>query len=110
MRDDREKLYDILEAIENIEKYSAQGHEEYNRNELIQTWIIHHVLVIGEAASRLSEEIRQRHPEVPWRQMIVMRNILVHAYFRVEEDEVWNVVEHDLPKLKRQVVEILKIE
>jgi uncharacterized protein with HEPN domain len=107
MRDDFERIRDILDSIAHIDKYSAQGYSTFVQSELIQTWIIHHILIIGEAVSRLSEEIRNRHPEIPWRQMITMRNILVHVYFKVGKDEVWNVVESDLPKLKQQLSDIL---
>ena len=54
MRDDRTRLQDILEAVEHIEKYGARGRAAFERDELVQTWIIHYLLVLGEAASGLS--------------------------------------------------------
>ena len=66
MRDDADRLQDILEAIAEIEKYAAWGLEAFEHNELIQVWIVHHLQIIGEAVRSLSETLRQSHPEVPW--------------------------------------------
>lgn len=108
MRDDRGRLQDILEAIGRIEKYAARGREAFERDELVQTWIVHHIQLIGEAARKTSDALRQRHPEVPWPQIIAMRNILVHDYFSVDLEEVWAAVERDLPELKRRIGAILQ--
>ena len=107
MRDDRERLRDILEAIERIERYTSKGREEFMQDELIQTWVVHHIQIIGEAARKLSEETRSEHDEVPWPAIIAMRNILVHDYFSVDIDEVWSTIERDLPPLKVEVSSIL---
>ena len=103
MMSDRERLLDIQEAIERIEKHSAVGREGFDEDELIRTWIVHHLQIIGEAARGLSSEIRSRHSEVPWPQIIAMRNILVHQYFEIDRDLVWGVVERELPALKAAV-------
>ena len=107
MRDDRERLRDILEAIERIERYTAKGREEFERDELIQTWVVHHIQIIGEAARKLSEEVRSEHDQVPWPAIIAMRNILVHDYFSVDIDEVWSTVERNLPDLKANISSIM---
>jgi uncharacterized protein with HEPN domain len=108
MRDNREKLYDILEAIERIEKYAVQGREAFEENELIQTWFVQHLQIIGEASRVLSADIRDENPEVSWSQMIGMRNILTHNYFEIDLEGVWLVVERELPKLKPQIEAILQ--
>jgi len=107
MRDDRERLLDVQEAIERIERYTARGQEAFERDELIQTWVIHHLQIIGEAARALSPSFLQQHPEVPWPQIIGMRNILVHHYFGIDVAVVWSVVERDLPLLKQQMASML---
>lgn len=84
MRDDREKLQDILEAIDRINRYAVQGRQEFERNELIQFWFTQNLQIIGEAARSLSAVIRNQHPEVPWTKMIGMRNILAHNYFEID--------------------------
>jgi uncharacterized protein with HEPN domain len=107
MRDDRERLLDILEAIERIEKYTSKGREVFEDDELIQTWVIHHLEIIGEASRSLSAQIRQEHPETPWSEIAGMRNILVHHYFGVDSSAVWNAVDRDLPSLKQQIEAML---
>jgi uncharacterized protein with HEPN domain len=108
MRDERERLLDILEAIEQIERYINQGKETFKNDELIQTWVIHHIQIIGEASAKVSNVLRMTHTEIPWQKIIAMRNILVHAYFSVDLEEVWFSVESDLPDLKCKVKAILQ--
>ena len=107
MRDDRERLLDIQEAIGNIEKYAVQGRKAFEGDELVQTWILRHLQIIGEAARAISPTLKAGHPEVPWGQIIGMRHILVHDYFGMDAALVWTAVEHDLPVLKRDVEAIL---
>jgi len=66
MRSDRERLLDIVEAIERIEAYKEHGRLEFDADVLLQVWFIHHLQIIGEAASRLSEDIRTQNPQLPW--------------------------------------------
>ena len=108
MRDDRERLLDLREAIERIEKYASGGRSALEQDELIQTWVIYHLQIIGEAARALSTELRSRYSDVPWSQIIGMRNILAHRYFGIDVDIVWSVVEHDLPELKSRIELILQ--
>jgi uncharacterized protein with HEPN domain len=110
VRDDREKLLDILEAIEKIDRYSGIDKNTYERDELIQTWMVYNTQVIGEAASQLSEEFRSKHSDIPWRAISSMRNATVHAYFRVDLDAVWTVVRDDLPGLKRRIQRIVDVQ
>jgi uncharacterized protein with HEPN domain len=107
MRDDRLRLLDIVEAIEGIEEYAAQGKAAFDRQKLIQVWMIHHLQIVGEATSNLSDELRQQNPEIPWAKIIAMRNILVHEYFGMDLGEVWGTVERDIPILKRQIQSLL---
>lgn len=108
MRDDRERLLDIQEGIERIEKYALRGRKVFESDELIQNWIVHHLQLIGEASRFLSPEFKDKNPEVPWSKIIGMRNILVHHYFSIDVEIVWSVVEKELPDLKRKIKEILK--
>ena len=84
MRDDREKLQDILEAIERIDRYAVQGRQAFEQDELIQTWFTQNLQIIGEASRSLSSAIRNQHPEIPWTNMLGMRNILTHNYFEID--------------------------
>jgi uncharacterized protein with HEPN domain len=108
MRDDRERLRDILEAIERIENYVDRGEGAFRRDELIQTWMTRNIQVIGEAARGISQEFRDNYPEIPWSRIIGMRHVLVHEYFEIDLDIVWRVVSDDLPRLKSQIHAILQ--
>ncbi len=107
MRHDRERLRDIEEAIAKIGRYAVRGQAEFMENELIQTWILFQLQVIGEAARSCSDDTRATHAQVVWQDIIDFRNLLVHEYFRVNLDLVWAIVEQELPTLKAQIIEIL---
>ena len=108
MRADRERLLDIQEAIADIQKYAQRGRSEFEKDELIQTWIIHHLSILGEAASKLSEDFKEKHPEISWSKIIGMRNVLVHNYFRIDLEAVWSVIEEDLLELKTAIQKMLE--
>ena len=108
MRDDRERLLDIQEAIQRIEKYAAQGRDVFEQDELVQIWTVHHLQIIGEASRALSTSLRTQYPQIPWSKIIGMRNILVHDYFGIDTDIVWAAVEGDLPGLKDDIETILE--
>lgn len=108
MRDTRERLLDVLEAIERIGRYAAKGREAFEHDELIQTWMIHHLRVVGEACRAVPTAFSDAHPEIPWSKIIGFRNILVHDYFGIQLDVVWLIVERDLPDLKRKVEAIVQ--
>ncbi len=108
MRSERERLLDVLEAIERIEKYASEGKGAFEADELIQNWMVNHITMIGEACRSLSDEFQARYANVPWADIIGMRNILVHHYFGIDEDAVWSVVEKDIPELKFNIETILK--
>lgn len=110
MRDVPERLRDIQEAIERITKYTVQGREPFDQDELIQTWVVHHLEIIGEAARSIPLDFKLLHPEIPWKQISGMRNILVHVYFGIDKDIVWAVVERDLPVLRAGIRAILEME
>ncbi len=107
MRDDRQRLLDIQEAIERIEKYAARGRDAFQNDELIQTWIVHHLQLIGEACRTISKALRDHHPEVPWAKIVGMRHILVHHYFGIDVEIVWSVVEREIPDLKNKTQSML---
>ena|ERR1700722_19144464 len=107
MRDDRLRLADILEAIGQIEKYSARGRAAFDEDELIRVWVLHHFEIIGEACRGLSEAFRNAHADEIWSDAVSFRNVLVHQYFGLDLEAVWEVVVRDLPELKTKVVEIV---
>ena len=108
MRDDTERVRDIQEAIVRIEKYSVRGRQVFNEDELIQTWVMQHLQIIGEASNSMSDRFKSQHSEIPWQDMADFRNILVHEYFRIDVDIVWSIVQQELPNLKENVNRILQ--
>jgi uncharacterized protein with HEPN domain len=110
VRDTFERLRDIQEAIARIGKYTNQGRDAFDQNELVQIWVIHHLEIIGEAVRAIPQEFKDQHPEISWRQIIGMRNVLVHVYFGINRDRVWAAVERDLPNLKTGIDALLDTE
>ena len=108
MRDDLERLQDMLDAIARIEKYTQQGREAFEQQELIQTWMIYHLQIIGEAARATSTNFKARHSAIPWQNIADFRNIPVHEYFRVDLNIVWDVIQQNLPTLKHEIEAILQ--
>jgi len=107
MRDDRERLLDIVEAIERIERYTVQGRSSFESDELIQTWVLHHLQIIGEAVRSLSSTTTSNAQNVEWTKIVGMRNILVHNYFSIDTDIVWAVIENDMKPLKSKIQKLL---
>ncbi len=108
MRSDRERLEDILQAVERIEEQASKGKKSFLEDELVQVWMIHHLQIIGEAVARISHKTKNDHPDIPWKQISGMRNILVHDYFGIDIQIVWGVIEKDIGSLKRTIVSALE--
>ena len=100
-KDDSVYLRHIIDAFAQIELYmNSVSHEEFLRNRLLQDGVIRQLEVMGEATRNLSEELRNEYPEIPWRQMIGLRNRMIHAYFNVDLQIIWEIVQGDIPDLK----------
>jgi uncharacterized protein with HEPN domain len=97
----------ILDAIARIERYSAVGQERFFTESHWQDAVIRQLEVIGEATKRLSPELRGQYPEIAWRRMAGLRDVLIHDYMGVDLDVVWGVTQRALPELKRQIQAIL---
>jgi len=108
MRGDSERLRDILEATAKIEERLPASKQIFLADEMVQVWMVHHLQIIGEAAARLSVELRGGHPEVPWDDIIAMRNLLVHQYFGIDLEEVWATVSNDIPAFKQGIIGFLE--
>jgi len=101
MKDDRLYLVHIHECIQRIEQYIREGREVFMRSTLVQDAVIRNLQVMAESTQRLSDAFKQQHPQVNWRALAGFRNVLVHDYLGVDKDRVWQIVERNLPELKR---------
>jgi uncharacterized protein with HEPN domain len=111
MRHESSFLKDILSACRKIEAIvAATSEHSFLKDEVLSAAVLHHLTVIGEAIARLSVELRERHPEVPWRQIIAVRHRIVHAYFDLDWQILWDAATDDIPELRRRVLDILTTE
>ena len=102
-------LRDIVHYTEKVEQFVAGlDYEHFTANEEKALAVIHALQIIGEAVNHLSSSIKQRYPEVPWEDIIGMRNIIVHGYFLVDLEVVWKTVKESLPPLHQAVTRILQ--
>lgn len=108
MRTDRERLQDILQAIQEIEVYTLQGKSSFEENKLIQSGIIYQLIIIGEATGDIDKNLRRQYVNVPWKNIIGMRDILAHQYFKIDLNIVWLTIDKKLPELKMTVQAMLK--
>lgn len=106
-KDPRLYLAQILECVQRIEEFTAGGWEAFRGELLIQHAVIYNLQVMGEAAKRVDAAYRKEHPEIPWRSMTGLRDVLIHDYEVVDMARVWAVVNDDLPKLKKTLRTIL---
>ena len=109
MRDDLHRCKDMLQAIINIEKKCSDIGEEH-ADEMLNVWILHHLQIIGEAAYKIGNDFKNRHPEIEWSKMIGTRHVLVHDYFQTNTHLLWQTVKGDLPALKERLMAILRTD
>jgi uncharacterized protein with HEPN domain len=97
---DNESLIDIERAARRVLRYTDNiSRVELEMNDEKLSAILYQIAVIGEATKRLSQDLRQQHPEIPWREIAGMRDMLIHKYDQVDFDVIWDVVESKLPQL-----------
>ncbi|MEI6243224.1 MAG: DUF86 domain-containing protein [Chlamydiota bacterium] len=102
-------LEHIKDSIVLIEEYSKGAvKSEFIKNRALQDAVIRRLEIIGEAVKNLPLSFRAQHPEIPWKQMAGMRDILIHEYFDVDLVLAWQVVKHELPPIKKRLLELLE--
>ena len=107
-RRDRLRLQHMLDACDAlIEFMRGKNEDDLVTDKLLVSGVTRQIEIIGEAANMLTIELRNEHPDVPWRQIIGMRNNVIHEYFAVQTETVWDVVTNDVPVLRDQLVAII---
>jgi uncharacterized protein with HEPN domain len=107
MRDDRLLLEDIRYAIDIVRQYTPAQRTALDTDLPLQSHLVRYIQIIGEATWRLSKPTKDANPHIPWQRIAAMRHVLVHDYFRVDLDQVWNVVTTHVPVLQPQIEAII---
>jgi uncharacterized protein with HEPN domain len=106
------KIYieDMLASIEHISTFiQTINEEQFSRDIQLQDAVIRRLGIIGEAAARLTNEIREKAQKIPWKSIVGLRNIVIHEYSNIKLGEVWDVVQNDLPSLKDELKKLLLV-
>ena len=106
-RGDRLLLLDMLDSIGEIERNLPAQRADFDVDPRLQSHLYRHVMIVGEAAWRLSKALKDRNPEVPWGRIEGMRHLLVHDYFKVDWDILYSTTRDGIPSLKPQIQAIL---
>jgi len=108
-KDPKILLFDISDSIEKIEEYTKNVSENKFFNDLqIQDAVVRRMGIVGEAVKNLPAPFRNKHPDVPWKKIAGTRDVIIHDYSGVDADLLWEIVNKDIPKLKKQISELLE--
>ncbi len=106
---DLDRLQHIIECINNIESYlQDKTFEDMKADSMCFHAVVYNTMIIGEAANMLTHEFRSAHAEIPWRDIVDMRNHLVHGYVTTNAAYIWDTYKEDLPFLKERIAEYIK--
>ena len=101
---DKDRLQHILECIDNVFQFlDGKTFEDMTNNRMCFHAVVYNIMIIGEAANMLTKKFRDENQDTPWRDIIDMRNVLVHGYYIASPKFVWDTYVNDLPILKQQV-------
>lgn len=103
MKDDRVYLLHIRECLDRIKRYTLSGREAFLADTLAQDGVIRNLQTLAESSQRLPDPTKTKHPEIDWRNIAGFRNVVVHDYLGIDMEQIWDIVEQDLPKLRNTV-------
>jgi len=106
-RDDRAFVEDMLARVDLVAEFTQPGRDVFMQDRMRQEAVIRGLEIIGEASRNVSEDLRDAHPQIPWRQIAAFRNFVIHVYWDIKLERIWEIVENDLPALKPQLETLL---
>ncbi|MBI2345621.1 MAG: DUF86 domain-containing protein [Deltaproteobacteria bacterium] len=107
MKNDRMYLIQIQECVQRIGEYTQNGKEHFLRTPLVQDGVVRNFEIIGETTKQLSQTLKDRYPDIPWKRVAGFRDVLIHDYMGIDLEEVWGIIEKSLSSLERQIRAIL---
>ena len=108
MREEKTYLEDILESIDRIERYIKDLKPmDFLESEVTQDGVMKRIEIIGEAVKHLSNKTKDKYPEIPWKNIAGMRDVLIHEYAGVQVERVWRTAKNDLPPLKQVIIKLI---
>jgi len=106
---DKARLQHILDAIKELEKYVLNvAIDEFSKSSEKKFASVKQLEIIGEAASKITLETKSRYSDIEWTKIVALRNILVHEYYIIDTEVVWNIINNNIPPLKKQIIALLK--
>jgi len=104
-------LRDILESAKKVVRYTqGMDFDSFVKNEMAYDAVLRNLEIIGEAAKHIPDEVRRRYPDIAWREMAGLRDILTHAYFGLDDEVLWDIVQNEVPSLVDHIERILQLE
>lgn len=107
MKSDLVYLVHMRECLDRLIQYTRGGRDEFMGSLLIQDGVARNLHLVAESSQRVSAAFKLQHPDVDWRGLSAFRNVMVHDYLAIDLDEVWDIVERDVPFLRAQLQEIV---
>jgi uncharacterized protein with HEPN domain len=108
MKNDTVCLRHIHESIHRIEANVAHGQDHFLSSHTFQDAVLRNLQTLAESTQRLSEELKTAHPEIEWSRIARFRNVLIHDYFGIDVERIWEITQRDVPELKRAILTILE--
>jgi uncharacterized protein with HEPN domain len=109
MKDDSVYLHHILDCIRRVEEDVEEGQERFMASHTLQDAVIRNLQTMSESTQRLSDDLKEAHPEIDWYRIAAFRNVLVHDYLGIDLDRIWEITQRDVPELKRVILSILNL-
>ncbi len=109
VKDDPTRIKHIFDACKEIIKFTnGTSKSQFENDKILAYAVVHLIEIIGEAASSVTSELKQKYSKIPWKHIIGMRNRLIHGYFDIDLDIVWQTIKEDIPNLLREIENIIK--